>query len=439
MKFLPIFIFLSLMPLLGVAQKPNIILIMADDMGYETVGANGGQSYKTPHLDRMASEGMRFTNCFANPLCTPSRVKIMTGQYNTRNYVQFRVLDRGQRTFAHYLRDAGYRTVIAGKWQLGKEEDSAQHFGFEESLLWQHVRGARREGTKIDSRHVNPRLERNGKAVDYDNGEFSSDVFVEFLGEFMTQHKDEPIFAYYPMVLPHCPFVPTPGTADFDAQSMGSKTYKGKVQYFGAMVGHIDKMVARLEAKLEELGIADNTMIVFTGDNGTDIPVKSQWSGRQIAAGKGKMTDEGMRVPLIIKFPGKVEAGKVSDALVDLADFLPTFTELAGVEHEAEIDGVSLLPELYGKGGRVKPYAYIWYEPKKGETAKATVMARSKTHMLMRKGEDGELVFYQTPKAYEKVVVPMSEMGEADRTRLKKLESVLERYDALRGSSLRAQ
>ena len=111
-------------------KKPNIILIMADDMGYECVAANGADEYKTPSLDKLAAEGVRFTNAFANPLCTPSRVKIMTGQSNIKNYVQFRILDRDQKTFAHYLKDAGYKTVIAGKWQLGKEKDSAQHFGF---------------------------------------------------------------------------------------------------------------------------------------------------------------------------------------------------------------------------------------------------------------------------------------------------------------------
>ena len=417
-------------------QKPNILLIMADDMGYETVGVNGCESYQTPHLDKMAAEGMRFTNCFANPLCTPSRVKIMTGQYNTRNYVQFRILERNQKTFAHYLKEAGYKTAVAGKWQLGKEKDSAQHFGFDESFLWQQALGAKNPKHKTDSRHVNPVLERNGERVEYNNGEFSADLFVEFFEEFMTENKEEPLFMYYPMVLPHCPFIPTPGTPDFDPKSYGSKSYKGNAKYFGDMVHHIDKMVARLEAKLEELGLAENTLIIFTGDNGTDKPVKTQWNGREIKAGKGKMIDEGMRVPLIVKMPGKVKAGVVTDELVDFADFLPTFTDMAGVKHSDVIDGVSLSPVLFGDGERKKPFAYIWYEPKKGDTKKATVMARTKQYKLQRSGAEGEYVLSKGEKPFEESTIAEADFNEKQQAVKAKLEKVLKKYDVLRNSSL---
>ena len=111
-------------------ERPNVILIMADDMGYEALSSNGSESCKSPNLDKLAAKGVRFTNCFSNPICTPSRAKIMTGQYNVRNYVQFGLLDRGQTTFAHQLKAAGYATAIAGKWQLGKQKDAPQHFGF---------------------------------------------------------------------------------------------------------------------------------------------------------------------------------------------------------------------------------------------------------------------------------------------------------------------
>ena len=136
-------------------DKPNIILIMADDMGYECVNANGGTSYQTPHLDKLAETGIRFEHCYSQPLCTPSRVKIMTGMSNARNYVKFGVLDRKQTTFAHLLKKAGYATCIAGKWQLGNEADSPQHFGFDESCLWQHTRKAK-DQSKRDTRYPNP-------------------------------------------------------------------------------------------------------------------------------------------------------------------------------------------------------------------------------------------------------------------------------------------
>ena len=144
-------------------DKPNIILIMADDMGYECVNANGGTSYQTPHLDKLAETGIRYEHCYSQPLCTPSRVKIMTGKSNARNYVSFGVLDRKQTTFAHLLKKAGYATCIVGKWQLGKEADSPQHFGFDESCLWQHTRPARDQHGR-DTRYPNPHVEVNGQA-----------------------------------------------------------------------------------------------------------------------------------------------------------------------------------------------------------------------------------------------------------------------------------
>ena len=136
----------------GKNNKPNIVLIMADDMGYECLSSNGSQDYKTPELDKLAAEGMRFEQCFANPICTPSRVKIMTGLYNKRNFTKFGVLDRSQTTFAHQLKKVGYATAIAGKWQLGKEKDAPQHFGFDQACLWQHFRRKEKERTTFDSR-----------------------------------------------------------------------------------------------------------------------------------------------------------------------------------------------------------------------------------------------------------------------------------------------
>ena len=135
-------------------KRPNIILIMADDLGYECIGANGGTSYKTPVLDRLAAKGIRFEHCYSQPLCTPSRVQIMTGIYNVRNYVKFGLLDRNETTFGHMFQEAGYKTCVVGKWQLGSESDSAQHFGFDESCLWHH--------TQRSSRYPNPSLGING-------------------------------------------------------------------------------------------------------------------------------------------------------------------------------------------------------------------------------------------------------------------------------------
>ena len=181
-------------------NKPNIVFIMADDLGFETMGSYGGESYKTPNLDRLAANGARFEHCYAQPICTPSRVQIMTGQYNVRNYNKFGLLPRSETTFAHKLKEQGYATCIAGKWQLGKEKDAPQHFGFDESLLWQHTRGGRAniDGKRIDKRYENPHLEKNGEPLEYNDGEYSSDLIGRFHLRLYREQKGSAVSGLLP-------------------------------------------------------------------------------------------------------------------------------------------------------------------------------------------------------------------------------------------------
>jgi len=361
------------------AKRPNIVLIMADDLGYECIGANGGTSYKTPVLDKLAAEGIRFQHCYAQPLCTPSRAKIMTGMYNVRNYVKFGSLDRKQTTFAHLLKSAGYATCIVGKWQLGKEPDAPRHFGFDESCLWQH--------TRRPSRYASVGLEVNGKPVDYP-GKYGPDVVSDFACEFMAEHKDTPFLVCYPMILTHCPFEPTPDSDDWDPASKGSKSYKGDAKYFGDMVTYMDKIVGKLVDKLEALGLRENTLVLFTGDNGTDTPVVSMMGDVAVKAGKGKMTDAGTRVPFIANWPGTIPKGQLSDNLVDFADFLPTLCETAGVPlpESLTLDGRSFLPQLKGDKGSPRDWIYCWYS-RTGNAAQAKEFARTQRYKLYRTGE----------------------------------------------------
>ncbi len=369
--------------------KKNVVLILADDLGYETIGANGGQSYRTPNLDRFAKEGARFEHCYSQPLCTPSRVQIMTGQYNFRNYVKFAVLKRGEKTFAHYLRDAGYATCVAGKWQLGKEKDSPQHFGFDEALLWQHTRGRTRVGEKHDSRYENPRLERNGEEVDFDGGEFAPDLFVDFIGDFVKKKKDQPFFVYYPMVLTHWPFVPTPDSPDWDAKSKGSLTLGREQKHFGGQVQYMDQLVGKIVGELKKQGVLENTIVLFVGDNGTDRVIVSKMDGREVVGGKIFPTDAGTRVPLIVYGPGNVKPSVVRD-LVDFSDFLPTICELAGIEKEElgeRVDGRSFLPQLLGEKGNPRSWIYSWYQRFDNKPNKpAVVFARNQRYKLYGDG-----------------------------------------------------
>ena len=297
---------------------------------------------------------MRFEHCYSQPLCTPSRVKIMTGMSNVRNYVQFGVLKRDQTTFAHLLKKAGYATCIVGKWQLGKEADSPQHFGFDESCLWQHTRPARDQSGR-DTRYPNPCLEVNGKPVDYTSGEYGPDVVTDFLCGFMERNKDQPFLGYYPMILPHNPFVPTPDSEDPNCRDHN--------QNYQDMVAYIDKVVGKLAAKLDELGIRDNTLILFTCDNGSAGAIKSQLNGNMVQGAKGTMTDAGTHVPMIASWPGTIHPGKVSQDLVDFSDFLPTLCAAAGasIPETLSLDGQSFLPQLRGEEGHPREWIYCYY------------------------------------------------------------------------------
>ncbi len=423
---------------LATGDKPNIILIMADDMGYECVGANGCEDYKTPNLDKMAQNGMRFTNCFANPLCTPSRVKLMTGKYNVRNYVRFGTLARGQKTFAHTLKAAGYRTCVAGKWQLGKETDSPQHFGFDQSCLWQHTRSRTRKGMPNDSRFSNPLLEINGKPKDFSNGEFGPDLCAAFICDFMEENKERPFLVYYPMILTHCPFIPTPGTPDWDPKSQGSPTYKGDPKYFVDMDQHLDKIIGRIIAKLETLTLRENTIVIFTGDNGTDQPVATMMNGKKILGGKGQMNDNGTRVPLIVSFPGHIQAGVTSDELVDFTDILPTLCDVTGtpLPSDGPLDGVSLWSTLQGKPGRHKPWAYFWYG-RNGDQNKAHVIARTKTHMVRRMALDGPVELLRCDTPYELEPVEAAKLGEREVAIFSSLLTVVTNFDGARPQALK--
>ena len=177
-------VLLALAASLLAQRRPNVVVILADDLGYECLTCNGGSSYETPNLDALAAGGARFTNAHVQPLCTPTRVQVMTGQYNVRNYVGFGQLKRGEVTFGNLLRDAGYRTGIAGKWQLGRVAELPKEFGFDEHVLWQHTRFA--------PRYPNPGLEHQSEQVDYENGEYGPDLISDFAVEFVERHKDAP-------------------------------------------------------------------------------------------------------------------------------------------------------------------------------------------------------------------------------------------------------
>lgn len=348
------------LPILSAQERPpNIVLIMADDVGTEAFGCYGGTSWKTPRIDALAARGMRFTHCYSQPLCTPSRVKIMTGRSNARNYVNFSILDPRERTFAHHLRAAGYRTFCVGKWQLlGAEHYGAwagkgthpRGAGFDEWCLWQV--------DKLGSRYWKPRIDRNGELVPVTADTYGPDLFATELSQFMERNRSRPFLVYFPMALVHDPFVPTPLSDD--------RKSKDIQRNFGDMMRSMDGIVGRIEDELKRLDLSRNTLLLFTSDNGTHRKIISHVGERAVQGGKGRPTDAGTHVPLIASWPGTVPAGQVCEDLIDFSDFLPTLTRLAGREppSEPKLDGVSFLEQLKGSTGTPRAWLVCWSRPR---------------------------------------------------------------------------
>jgi arylsulfatase A len=428
------------------AARPNIILIMADDQGYETIGANGGTSYQTPAIDRMAASGMRFENAYAHPLCTPSRVALMTGRYNFRNYTSFGELQLSEKTFGNMLRDAGYKTCIVGKWQLSERDFQAPfHFGFEEYLLWHfgmRVNGVPTPGSQ-GSRYWDPVFYLNGKLLPDVKGKFGPDVMADFVEDYIQKHQAEPFFLYYPLVLPHDPWIEPPGYQRDGAETRrfpgeirvregagnqpggapGTQDAEEKQRRFAAMVAYVDKMVGRVTAQLDALKLSEKTLVIFTGDNGTHPALHSTLKGREIKGDKGRPTDAGTHVPLIAQWKGYIQAGKVNQDLIDFTDFLPTLAEITGAKLLAgvTIDGRSFAPQLHGQKGKPREWIFCHYDPR-WANFKFTRYAQDKQYKLYH---DGALFDYRQDPL-EKSPLAQTNLTPVQEKSRQKLQKVLD-------------
>lgn len=379
-------------------KRPNIILILADDVGVEAFNAYGGEYY-TPNLDRMAREGMRFDNAHATPLCSPSRTRLMTGLENHRNYEAFGYLAPDQRTFGNMLKDAGYATGMVGKWQLsgngydGRVGITPEQAGFQESALWQ-LKALDAKG----SRYWGPTRVIGGRTKIEEEG-FGPDRDQAFALDFIERHKAEPFFLYYSMVLVHDPFVPTPA----------SMTAEGSKDRFAGMMSYMDGQVGALLAKLKALGLDEDTIVLFTADNGTNRQITSIRNGVEVQGGKASPTLNGTHVPLIVRAPGRVAAGASSPALVDFLDMMPTFADIAGVRlAPGATDGVSQLGVITGKTQSARDAIFMHYDPR--WIAKPTRFAFDIDYKLY---DDGRFVALDTATGTETEVAPARMTGQA--------------------------
>lgn len=375
-------------------KKPNIVLIMADDMGYECIGANGSTSYSTPNIDRIAKKGVRFTNCYSQPICTPSRVKIMTGKSNFRNYENFGYLNPNQKTFANLLKEEGYTTCIAGKWQLNGVKSKKEgftdttrpnHFGFDEFCLWQLDKHKKEGG-----RFSNPLINQNGKELPRSNDTYGPDVFSNFVMDFIDRKADQPFLVYYPMVLVHSPFVPTPDSPEWKDPKLRRK---GNPRFYKDMMAYTDKIIGEIEAKLKEKGISENTVFIFTADNGSPGKIVNGTQVGKIKGGKGKTIIHGNHVPFVTSWPAKMCDKRVEKSLISFADILPTLCQIAGVnQNKFQTDGYSFLPLITKKGKKTQEEVFIHYSPRQNNLEKRhTRWVLNQTYKLYRDGR-----FYNT-------------------------------------------
>jgi arylsulfatase A len=350
--------------------RPNLVVILADDLGIECLTTYGGKSHATPNIDKLRAQGMRFSHCFSNPFCSPSRASLLTGRYPFKNGLkevlhskrqEDTYLSPEQPSFPRQLKSAGYATAIAGKWHVSllHKHNTITEFGFDEYQVWQIFDD---EGNKR-RRFWTPHLNRNGTLIaDEIKNRYGPDLDMEFLLDFVRRNAEEkkPFLAYLTTCLPHYPWEPTPDSKERGYVSPNTE-HKGDPKYFPEMVAYLDKQVGQILNTLDELGIARNTVVMFLADNGTDQNLTNLWGdGKRIQGGKGTMTDRGTRVPLIVRWPGRIKEGSNRDDLIDFSDIFPTLCEIAGAPlPKDKLHGRSFLPQLLGEPGKPREWVHV--------------------------------------------------------------------------------
>lgn len=415
---------------IGAGEPVNVLLIMADDIGFECFSSYGSEEYNTPRIDALAKQGVRFTNAHSTPLCTPSRVNLMSGKSNVFNYLDFGIYPRGEPTFAKHFKDHGYRTAVAGKWQLQSKQPgkgiTPSEAGFDTYCLWNIPGGAR-------ERYWSPSYMRNGKLLDLPTDAFGPDVMTDFLIEFMAEDNSSPFVAYYPMVLVHDPFVPTPDSQGGTRADKAKRTSRQLKQNYVDMVAYMDKCVGRLVDALEASGKRDKTIVIFTGDNGTNAVLASELHEKTVKGGKGYTHDYGTHVPLVVNAPGRIPPDQVSEDLIAFSDFFPTIVEAAGLpaKEVQDGDGWSFWQQCVGEPGRQRDWIYGYYFPR----PYARKLDNKYSHYEVRYARDKRYKLYGNGDLYdtiedvmEKNPLPTQNTDSEQIAAREKLQQALDAY-----------
>jgi arylsulfatase A-like enzyme len=356
------------------AKRPNIVFILVDDLGWADVGCFGSKFYETPNIDRLATQGMRFTDAYAAcAVCSPTRASIMTGKYPARLHLTDWIPGEPNRpahalrspewrkylpleevTIAKALKPAGYICASIGKWHLGGPKYYPEHQGFDLNIAGCDIgRPATYFWPYEGGTQTVPGLQVGGR-----KGEYLTDRLTDAAERFIEQNKDRPFFLYFAHYAVHVPLQAKPAVvAKYKAKAPpGGQTNA----VYAAMVESVDDSVGRILRKLEELGIAANTVVVFMSDNGGLWPEST--SNAPLRAGKGYPYEGGVREPLIIRWPGTTQPGATCSVPVSSIDFFPTLLKIAGVKAPGPVDGLSLVP-LLKQTGVPEREALFWHYP----------------------------------------------------------------------------
>lgn len=366
--------------------KPNIVFILADDLGYGDLGCYGQQKIRTPSLDRIAAEGIRFTQHYSGaPVCAPSRCVLMTGLHTGHSYIRDNreIKPEGQEpipadsvTIAKVLRQQGYATAAIGKWGLGPPGSSGDpnRQGFDLFFGYNCQRHAHNYYPRYLWRN-DRRVELEGNVEGPTGRQYSADLCTEEALRFIRENRSRPFFLYLPYTIPHLAIqVPDDSLAEYrgkwpDPPYTGDKGYQphpAPRAGYAAMVTRLDRYVGRVLALLKELGLNDNTLVIFTSDNGPTYGriggADSEFfhSAGPLSGLKGTVSEGGIRVPMIARWPGKIPAGRVTDHVSAFWDVLPTLAEVAAVQPPPHGDGISFLPTLLGSGPQKQHEFLLW-------------------------------------------------------------------------------
>jgi arylsulfatase A-like enzyme len=381
-------------------SKPNIIFILADDLGYGDLGCYGQTELQTPNIDRMASEGIRFTQVYCGaPVCAPSRSVLLTGQHTGHTTVRNNTTTNAERvplrdediTFAEIVIQAGYVTGIFGKWHLARPYTSGVPLrqGFDEHFGQLSSKRYKNSNRKDPSPYM-----YNGKIVNLAPQEYNQDLYMNKALDFIDRHQDRPFLLYLSFNLPHAHSGERMNKSRLPHNSLYSeKDWPDEQKHYATLVTRMDQDVGRVFGLLKELNINKETIVFFSSDNG---PHKEDGNDPEFFNSNGNLRgikrdlyEGGIRVPMIIRWPEKIKAGRVSDYIWAFWDVLPTIAEIAGVESPQAIDGISILPVFLGE--TLEPHKYLYWEFYQGGFKQASRMGKWKALRFTQQGLPLEL------------------------------------------------